>query len=283
MNEKTPAGAGTASFGLIVEYDGTDFHGSQLQANVRTVQGELESALAAIMGCRTRVRLASRTDAGVHATAQVAAFEAQTRLNTASLRRALNDHLPEDVRVHCAQAAPSRFDPRRRACSREYVYTMNDANTAPAVFRRTESHVRQRLDEQAMQDAAREFIGVHDFAAFAGPGAAEGASTVRRIDAAAVCREGDRVLFTVRGNAFLHQQVRRMTSALVEAGSGKTGPGAVSALLAGGKRRNAGRIVAPHGLCLTRIEYEGAGPCGLPAADTPSPSGRRVPATGGRG
>jgi tRNA pseudouridine38-40 synthase len=276
VNEKDPATIRTATFGLIVEYDGTDFHGSQLQANARTVQGELERALAAIMGRRTRVRLASRTDAGVHATAQVAVFEAQTRLGADSLRKALNHHLPEDIRVRCAQTAQWRFDPRRRARSREYVYTLNDSVTAPAVFRRTESHVRQRLDEQAMQAAAREFVGAHDFAAFAGPGVAEAASTVRRIDAAAVCREGDRVLFTVRGNAFLHQQVRRMTSALVEAGTGKTGPGAVSALLAGGKRRNAGRIVAPHGLCLISIQYDGAGPCGLPDDDTPSPSGRGV-------
>jgi tRNA pseudouridine38-40 synthase len=262
--EPATAAVRTATFGLVVEYDGTDFRGSQLQASARTVQGELERALCAIMGRRTRARLASRTDAGVHATAQVAAFEAQTRLNTGSIRRALNHHLPPDLRVRCAQPVPALFDPRRRARSREYVYTMNDNDAPPAVFRRTESHVREHLDEYAMHAAALEFIGVHDFAAFAGPAAVEGASTLRRIEAAAVRREGSRVLFTVRGNAFLHQQVRRMTSALVQAGTGRTGPGAVSALLAGGKRRNAGRIAAPQGLCLTRIEYEGAGPCGLP-------------------
>lgn len=270
MNDKTPGGARTATLGLIVEYDGTDFSGSQIQAGARTVQGELEAAVCAIMGGRPRVRLASRTDTGTHATAQVAAFEAQTRLNPDSLRKALNHHLPIDVRVRHVQPVPPRFDPRRRAIAREYVYTMNDSAAAPAIFRRTELHVRERLDQQAMHVAASEFVGVHDFAAFAGPAAVEGASTMRRIDKAVVLREGDRVLFTVRGNAFLHQQVRRMTSALVRAGTGRAGPGAISELLASGARRNAGRIAAPWGLCLTKIEYRGAGPCGLPAADSPS-------------
>ncbi|MSQ08386.1 MAG: tRNA pseudouridine(38-40) synthase TruA [Dehalococcoidia bacterium] len=254
----------TRTFGLIVEYDGTELFGSQLQANARTVQGELEQALAKITGQRTRVRLAGRTDSGVHATGQVAAFDAEIRLETVSIRNALNYYLPEDVRVRCAQEAPPRFDPRRRARSREYVYTLNDAPSRPALHRRTEFHVRERLDEKAMHTAAQALTGEHDFAAFAGPATLKGASTVRRIDAAGVCREGDRVIFTVRGNAFLHQQVRRMAGALIDAGSGAMTLDQFKKVLGSGRKNGAKRLAGPQGLCLTKVNYESPGPCGLP-------------------
>ncbi len=258
------AASQTRTFGLIVEYDGTDFFGSQLQANARTVQGELEQALAKITGQRTRVRLAGRTDTGVHATGQVAAFEAEIRLDAGSVRKALNYYLPEDVRVRCAQEAPLRFDPRRRARSREYAYTLNDATSRPALHRRTEYHVRERLDEGAMHAAAQALTGAHDFAAFAGPATPKGAATVRRIDAAGVRREGDRVIFTVRGNAFLHQQVRRMAGALADAGRGAMTLDQFKKVLESGRKNGAKRLAGPQGLCLTKVNYEGAGPCGLP-------------------
>jgi tRNA pseudouridine38-40 synthase len=255
---------GIETFGLIVEYDGTDFHGSQLQANVRTVQGELEHALAKIFKRRVRVRLAGRTDAGVHATGQVASFEAESRYTADTIGRALNYHLPEDVRVRCVQRVPHQFDPRRRAISKEYVYTFNDAPAPPALHRRVEFHVRGRLDEHAMNRAAREFAGVHDFAAFAGPATPAGAPTVRRIESASVRREGHRVIFTVRGNAFLHQQVRRMAAALAGVGAGSLTQAQLRELIQSGKKHAAGKAARPQGLCLTEVVYEGSGPCGLP-------------------
>jgi tRNA pseudouridine38-40 synthase len=250
--------------GLVIEYEGTALHGSQLQANARTVQGELEAALHAIFGEMKRVHLASRTDAGVHAMGQVAAFDADERLDPETIRKALNHYLPEDIRTRCAQRAPDAFDPRRQATYREYVYTMNDAPSAPAVFRRTEVHVRHRLDEAAMDDASRALVGSHDFAAFAGPATPDSASTVRRVESAVVRRKGDRLIFTLRGNAFLHQQVRRTAAALVAVGRGAMDRDGFESLVATGDRGAASKVLAPHGLCLNKIGYDDEGSCGLP-------------------
>ncbi len=266
------------TFGLTVEYDGTDFHGSQLQANARTVQGELEAALGVIFGRPVRVRLASRTDAGVHALGQVAAFEAETRLDTETIRRALNNHLPDDARVRCAQVVSPGFDPRRRALSRSYEYTLTDAPAPPALHRRTQTHVRHSLDARAMDLAARVFVGTHDFAAFAGPATEKGATTTRRVDEASVVRSADTVVFTVRGNAFLHQQVRRMAAQLVEVGRGAMTTEALRELLSLAARDPSMAALGPRGLCLTKVEYGGAGPCGLSgSADSHEVGGETAP------
>ncbi len=267
MTTKPVASLGMRTFGLVAEYDGTNFTGSQLQASSRTVQGAIEDALQLILGVHTRARLASRTDSGVHAFGQVIAFEAVTRLSSESLRNALNFHLPADVKVRCAQQLPDRFDPRRRARSREYVYTINDAPSAPALHRHTEVHVKHRLDVHAMDEAARALVGTHDFAAFAGPATPKGAVTVRRMDFASVERIDERIRVTVRGNAFLHQQVRRRGAALVDAGRGKLSRHSIETMLASSARSPRSRILGPEGLCLTRVAYEGAGECGLPESE----------------
>ena len=253
-------------FGLIIEYDGAGFHGSQLQANLRTVQGVLEMALSSAFEAPVRPRLASRTDTGVHALGQVAAFDAETGMDGDTIRKALNYFLPEDVRVRCSQRVADKFDPRRDASWREYAYTLNDAQAQPAIHRGTEVHVRERLDEAAMAEAARELVGAHDFKAFAGPATPNDAPTVRRVDAAQVARDGERVRFSIRANAFLHQQIRRTAAALVSVGTGRMTPEAFGELLRSGSKGAAKRPLAPHGLCLERISYEGEGPCGLPAA-----------------
>jgi len=259
-----PQPGADATFGLVIEYDGTGFSGSQLQARARTVQGELETALEKLFACHIRVKLASRTDSGVHATGQVAAFVAPKRLDEDTVRRALNFHLPEDLRVRCAQAVPHGFDPRRRARSREYVYTLNDAASPPAINRRTECHIRGRLDEGAMDAAARILTGTRNFAAFAGPATLKGAPTVRKVYSSNVRREGDRVLFTVRANAFLHQQMRRMGAALIDVGLGRMDISQFTSLVTDGARGQAKKVAKPQGLCLTNVEYGGNGPCGLP-------------------
>ncbi|HAG55017.1 MAG TPA: tRNA pseudouridine(38-40) synthase TruA, partial [Dehalococcoidia bacterium] len=125
-------------FGLIVEYDGTNFHGSQLQSNARTVQGEIESALLKIFSEKIRVHFASRTDSGVHARGQVGRFDAETDMPPDQIRKALNFHMTTDVRIRCAQLVedgPDGFDPRGDASARTYVYTFNDAPSEPALDR----------------------------------------------------------------------------------------------------------------------------------------------------
>jgi len=250
--------------GLIVEYEGTEFHGSQLQANARTVQGELEKALRTVFQEEIRIHLASRTDAGVHATGQVAAFDIETRLAKDTIRRALNYHLPEDVRVETVARVAGRFDPRRDAAAREYVYTLTDAAVPSPLRRRVEAPVKGRLDEHAMERAGRTFQGVHDFASFAGSATPKGASTVRRIDRVSTVRRGDRVKVAFRGNAFVHQQVRRMTAALVEVGQARTTPAQLQERLEAAERGAARRVMPGRGLCLVDIAYPDAGPEGLP-------------------
>jgi tRNA pseudouridine38-40 synthase len=251
--------------GLVVEYEGTDFSGSQLQARARTVQGELEEALAGLFQTAIRVKMASRTDAGVHARWQVAAFDHQTRLSMTRIREALNHYLPEDIGVRHAARVADSFDPRRHAVSREYVYTACDAQTPSPIDRRFETHVRGPLDVAAMSEAAGGLIGTRDFASFCGGALPAGASTVRRIDRADVCREDDRVRITFRANAFLNQQVRRMVGALLQVGTGGLSRQRFAEYLRKPVRGAAAIVAEPRGLCLTKIEYRGGGPWGLPA------------------
>ena len=250
--------------GLIVEYEGTEFHGSQLQANARTVQGEFERVLRTIFQEEIRIHLASRTDAGAHATGQVGAFDVETGLAEDTIRKALNYHSPEDMRTRTVARVADRFDPRRDAEAREYVYTLTDSPVPSPLRRRFEAPVKQRLDEDAMEQAGRVIEGVHDFASFAGPAAPKSASTVRRIDSVSTARRGDRVTVTLRGNAFLHQQVRRMTAALVEVGQGRATQAELKARLEAAERGGTRRIMPAHGLCLVHVAYPGAGPDGLP-------------------
>ncbi|MDA1278554.1 MAG: tRNA pseudouridine(38-40) synthase TruA [Chloroflexi bacterium] len=259
-------------FGLVVEYDGTDFHGSQLQANARTVQGELESALARLFNKNIRVHFASRTDAGVHAKGQVGCFDEETDMQADQIRKAVNHYMTKDVRIRCAQIVPdgpNGFDPRGDASSRNYVYKFNDARSEPAVDRNFVTHVRRSLNDVAMNDASKCLVGSHDFAAFAGPGTPPDASTRRNVEAASVSRNGNNVEFRITANAFMHQQIRRLAGVLYSVGTGKTSTNAVKDLLDRHERGVAAHVMPAHGLYLENISYNGTGECGLPALSLP--------------
>jgi len=249
---------------LRLEYDGTDFHGSQLQAKERTVQGELETALRSLFQIELRPALASHTDAGVHAFDQVAAFDVDTQLDMNTVRNALNFYLPKDIAVRVAQAVSAGFHPRRHAISRTYVYKLHDGGYRQALARRQEASVRPPLDIDAMRTAADELGGVRDFAAFAGPATPRHASTVRDLQQVVIERVGHHVSVTYRANAFLHQQVRKMTSALVSVGQGKMSVDEIRQTLMQAVRGAVTSSVPPHGLCLVRIEYPELGPGRLP-------------------
>jgi tRNA pseudouridine38-40 synthase len=240
---------------LLVEYDGSAFAGSQLQASARTVQSVLEAAVLKATEAPSRVAFAGRTDAGVHALGQVASFVTQSRLDDARLQRALNAWLPEDVSVRAVTEVASDFDPRRDARGRHYRYRINNAETRPALDRGRAWHVPGVLDVEAMQEAACGVVGRHDFAAFASRLEDEGASTVRELYRFSVARRGPEIRLDAAANAFLPHQVRRMTGALVEVGRGKLSPGAYGGLLQG-PPAGAGPSAPPHGLYLVRVEYE---------------------------
>lgn len=250
--------------GLVIEYDGTDLHGSQLQAKDRTVQGEIEGVLPMVFGRSIRLSLASRTDAGVHGTGQVGAFDAETDLVGQKIRDALNHYLPEDVAIVSASRVAHNFDPRRDAVSREYRYTIKDRRSRSPFSRNRTAHVRHRLDESAMNEAAALLKGEHDFAAFAGPATPQDAITVRRVEHSEVNRNGDEVEFDICGNAFLHQQVRRMAGALIRVGRAQMDFSQFQGLIDGAVRGGAKDLAPARGLCLTKVNYPDADDTGLP-------------------
>ena len=244
-------------FALIVEYDGAEFNGSQFQLNARTVQAELERAATTIFGTRiSRVRMASRTDAGVHAFAQVAAVDAETEMPADEMRRAFNGNLPEDVAVKGVRPVSFDFDPRRSATAREYRYLMNDSLTRSPLNRRYEYATRRRLDSDAMSAAAEMFVGTHDFESF-GAASTDNGSTIRRIESARIYRIGDgRIVFDVRANAFLRQQIRRMAAALIAVGDGSKSSEWLKSLIESPRPNGATQNAPPHALTLVRVEYD---------------------------
>jgi tRNA pseudouridine38-40 synthase len=254
--------------GLVVEYDGTEFHGSQLQSNARTVQGELENALRKVFNKEIRMYFSSRTDSGVHARGQVGRFDEETDMPPDQIRKALNYYMTKDVRIRCAQLVsdgPEGFDPRSDASSRTYVYTFNDARSEPALGRHFVTLVRKHLDVSVMNDASQTFVGSHDFAAFAGPSTPPDAPTQRDVESASVVRKGENIEFKITANAYLHQQIRRIAGVLYNVGTGKASGDIVGQLLATTKRGTASLVMPAEGLCLEEITYNGSGECGLPA------------------
>ena len=247
---------------LVVEYEGTRYHGFQYQPGVPTIQEELENAVARLDGDRPRVEGAGRTDAGVHATAQVVAFDTAVDHPPATFVKALNHHLPEDIAVKAAHAVDKGFDPRRMALARRYVYTIYTAAAPSPLIRRTAWHSRGGLNVRRMQAAARLLVGVHDFGRFAGPLEDPGASTIREINEARVFRRGDIVKFEVEGNAFLPHQVRRMAGALVDVERGSLTLADLGSLVAGSPGDAVARSLPPHGLCLVEVKYRGFPPLG---------------------
>jgi tRNA pseudouridine38-40 synthase len=231
------------------EYDGTDFAGFQLQPNARTVQGELETALARLSGGeRVVVDGAGRTDAGVHASGQVIAFTYPGRLPGPELSRAINAQLPPDVAIRDVRRVPGGFNPRYAARYREYRYTVWNGPRSP-LRERYALGVRSPLDIAAMASAGSVLEGRHDFSAFSGGDR----PPVRTVYAVRVRREGRLVTIDVRANAFLRGQVRRMTAALLEIGLGRMDTAGLRAALAAREPALNGAVAPAKGLCLRRV------------------------------
>jgi tRNA pseudouridine38-40 synthase len=247
--EGAPSKSALRRYRATVEYDGTEFAGFQVQPGVRTVQGELEAALARLTGgSRQPVDGAGRTDAGVHASGQVVAFGYDGPLEVAALTEALNGNLPRDVAIRDLRRAPRGFHPRFAARYREYRYTIWNGPRSP-LRERTALRVRNRLDTAAMARAAAIFEGRHDFSAFGGPDP----QPVRTIHRIAVRRHGSEVTIDVRADAFLRGMVRRIVAALIGVGTGRWDDAAVREALAGRAPAFGGAAAAARGLTLRRV------------------------------
>ena len=235
-----------------VEYDGTDFAGFQAQRpGVRTVQGELEAALARLNGgIRCVVDGAGRTDAGVHAQGQVIAFTWTGRLDAQRLEVALNGQLPPDIAIRDVRRTRPGFHPRRAARYREYRYTVWNGPRRPLLERHALG-VRNPLDVAAMERAGQAFIGRHDFSAFGA--VVEDRSPVRTVHAVRVRRQGSLVTIDVRADAFLRGMVRRIVAVLLEVGHGTMTEAEVRDALATRTPARNGATAPAHGLCLRRV------------------------------
>ena len=247
---------------MRVEYEGTAYSGFQYQANAPSIQEELEKAIAALTGDEVRIRSAGRTDAGVHATGQVIAFDTESRLGPCEFVRAMNYHLPDDIAVKAAHVMPDGFDPRRHARARSYRYTVLRSSTPSPLLRRQACLVTQALDVAMMGEAARMYEGEHDFGRFAGPLERRDAGTVRFVYESSVRQRGDLITFDVKGNAFLPHQVRRMAGALVDVGRGKLSRDDLKLMIDGGQTEAVAHSMPALGLSLVNVEYDGYPPKG---------------------
>ncbi len=241
----------------VLEYDGTAFAGSQYQPDVRTVQGELEEALNRLTGERVRIRLAGRTDAGVHATGQVAAFCIARRsrgegFSWRELQRRLNAVLPNDLAVRALRAAPPGFDPRREAVARVYRYRIRIGGKPRPLDRHRTLEIGDRPNVAAMRAAAAALPGRRDFAAL---GRDDHGRTVRHLSEVAVLRRGDLIEIRVTGDAFLRRMVRSIVAVLLEVGRGGLPPEGVAGLLEAPSRALHGRAAPARGLTLERVVY----------------------------
>jgi len=239
---------------LTIEYDGTGYSGWQLQSGQDTIQARIEAALEKLFGQKVRIHGAGRTDAGVHALGQVAAFDAPRHFDPIDLRRALNAILPPDIAVREAIEAASGFDPRRDAYLRAYQYRILNRELRSVFDHRYAWHVRDALELDEMRTSARRFLGEHDFAAFRTLGT-ETKSTVRRIYVSQWEQRGDLLRYRVEGSSFLRHMVRVMVAAMVEIGRKRMSVAALDALLSAGDRAAAPAAAPAGGLFLVEVRY----------------------------
>jgi len=234
---------------ITLAYDGTEFHGWQIQPGLPTIQGTLEEILGGMEGKPVHVAGSGRTDAGVHALAQVAAFTIENPIPADNLRRAVNRLLPPAIRVLNAEEVHMDFHPRFDAVAKTYRYTLFRAEICPPFEYRYVHHHPYPLDEPRMIEAARIFEGEHDFSPFAATDDRdeEGKCTVRTIFNSQLERTGDRLVYTVRGSGFLKHMVRNLVGTLLEIGRGNIDGGTLP--------EKSGPTAPAKGLTMVSVEY----------------------------
>lgn len=254
---------------LILAYDGADFSGWQVQPDAATVQGTLASAIGRITGEKVLPQGSGRTDAGVHALAQVVTFVTESSVPTENLMKALNDILPASVRVIEAGEAPAGFHARHSARAKTYRYRIYRGAVCAPFLARYVWHYPYRLDEEAMGRAAKLVIGEHDFTSFAAVDPEKSAnyrghtgtqgiaekSNVREVLASSWQRDGDELVYTVRGSGFLHHMVRNLVGTLILVGKGTLQIDDMTRIIAARNRSAAGATAPAGGLYLVNVEY----------------------------
>ena len=242
---------------ITLAYDGTDFHGWQVQPGLATIQGSLEDVVAQIEGRPVKVFGSGRTDAGVHALGQVAAFSLENPIPLVNLNRAMNRLLPAGIRVLSAEEALPDFHPRFQAVAKTYEYRIFRGEICPPFEQLYLHHYPYPLDVARILALARIIEGEHDFSAFAASDDKDlaGGSKIRTIFSSRARLDGSLLLYRVRGGGFLKHMVRNLVGTLLEAGKGNLGEDGMRALLHPGVQEKAGPTVPARGLFLISVEY----------------------------
>lgn len=239
---------------LWLKYNGTAYHGWQIQDNADTVQGQLERAIEQIFCEKISVNGCSRTDAGVHANEFCCNFRTEKELGSDTVVRALNAKLPLDIVVLKCQEVFPDFHARFDAKAKEYIYKIWNSEVRNPFLLDTVYQYKYKLDEEKLDKAAKAFIGTYDYKAFCASGSTV-QDTVRTIFDASVTREGDMVVFRVMGNGFLYNMVRIMVGTLIYINEGKINENDIRDIILSGDRTKAGKTVSPEGLYLNKVFY----------------------------
>lgn len=239
---------------LIVAYDGTNYHGWQVQNNGITIESELNRCLSELLAEPIEVIGASRTDAGVHALGNVAVFDTSARMPAEKISYALNQRLPEDIRIQRSEEVPMDWHPRHCDSRKTYEYRIYRGEFALPTKRLYSLFTYHKLDVEKMQTAAGYFVGEHDFKSFCQVNA-QVRSTVRTVTDVKVYEEGSDIIIRVTGNGFLYNMVRIMAGTLLEVGQGKRSPHEIPDMIAARNREAAGPTAPAHGLMLVKYEF----------------------------
>jgi tRNA pseudouridine38-40 synthase len=243
---------------LDIEYDGRAYAGWQRQADLTTVQHAIEVAIMSATGERVTIRAAGRTDAGVHATGQVAHADLARDWDAFKLQGALNAHLKlasEAVAILAVEQVPDDFDARFSASARHYLYVILNRRAQPALMRGNVWHVPKVLDADAMHDSAQRLLGKHDFTTFRSV-QCQSASPVKTLDRLDVSRDGDLIEVRASARSFLHNQVRSMVGSLKKVGEGGWEADDLEAALKAADRARCGQVAPPDGLYLVKVDYD---------------------------
>ena len=257
-------------FKLTIAYDGTDYHGWQIQKGRPTIQGEIVEVLRKLTCENVVLHGTGRTDAGVHALGQVGSFRTQSRMGALDFQRALNAMLAPAIRIVDAEEVGPDFNARWSARGKTYRYRMYRGRVVPPMIWRYVLHYPYPLDEDAMRDAAARFVGLHDFASFAASTGSEEddkeRTTEREIYSTELARTPDKeeLVFTVKGRSFLRYMVRKMVGTLLDIGRGKLVPADIERLFELRDRSKSGPTVPPQGLVMVEVQHEEAWRIGKP-------------------
>jgi tRNA pseudouridine38-40 synthase len=249
-------------FKLTIAYDGTDFHGWQIQSSRPTIQGEIVGVLRQLTQENVVLHGTGRTDAGVHALGQVGSFRTQSRLSAGEFQHALNALLPPSIRIVQAEEVGPDFSARFSAKGKVYRYRMYRGRVVPPMIWRYVLHYPYPLDEDAMRDAAARFVGIHDFTSFAASTGSEEDDKERVMEREIYSTElvrtpdNEELVFTVHGRSFLRYMVRKMVGTLLDVGRGKLKPEDIDRLYELRDRSKSGPTVPSQGLCMVSAEHE---------------------------